>query len=260
MIAFASRAFSEPASALATFRIHSVAGSALPPARESGRAGVRQLAWLRLSGSSRAPSASCAPDGCCFPRERGRRSERARIAPHELSGTSFLRSRGPFVVGRAPVLTGAPVGLFLRARTRNYRRRLTLLFPPGCPRPLPPLRNRAVTLAGGVPQSAVRLDPRRLNIGNSIGASAGGAVIAAALGGVGQPRRRRLRRSRARARHPGASATIPVPTMALRVPPDRALGDLHPHRSRGHSNGFLTRAAERDGMRGQPDIGSRPGS
>ena len=42
-----------------------------------------------------------------------------------------------------------------------------------------------------------------------------------------------------------------APAMALRVPRDRALGDLHPRRRRRESNGFLTRAVEVDGMRVQ---------
>jgi len=71
-----------------------------------------------------------------------------------------------------------------------------------------PFQNRIVTLAA-VSESLRSASIRAaLNIGTSIGAYAGAAFIAAALGGVGQPRRRRLRRSQARARDPGASTNV----------------------------------------------------
>ncbi len=97
----------------------------------------------------------------------------ARLADRILMRTVYAAMTGEIVIA---------VLFFFGAHHQLSAAVLVLLFPATSLALLPALQNRIVTLAGGAPNLAAASIHAAFNIANSIGAYAGGAVIAAGLG------------------------------------------------------------------------------
>jgi DHA1 family inner membrane transport protein len=97
----------------------------------------------------------------------------ARLADRALMRTIYIAMTGEIALA---------VLFFYGAHSRPVAAVLVLLFPAAALALLPALQNRIVTLAGGAPNLAAASIHAAFNIANSIGAYAGGAVIAAGLG------------------------------------------------------------------------------
>lgn len=97
----------------------------------------------------------------------------ARFADRNLMRTIYIAMTCEIVLA---------VLFFFGAHDQLTAALLILLFPASSLALLPALQNRIVTLAGGAPNLAAASIHAAFNIANSIGAYAGGAVIAAGLG------------------------------------------------------------------------------
>jgi DHA1 family inner membrane transport protein len=97
----------------------------------------------------------------------------ARLADRALMRTIYIALTCEITIA---------VLFFFGAHDQLSAAALILLFPAASLALLPALQNRIVTLAGGAPNLAAASIHAAFNIANSIGAYAGGAVIAAGLG------------------------------------------------------------------------------
>jgi DHA1 family inner membrane transport protein len=97
----------------------------------------------------------------------------ARLADRDLMRTIYVAMSCEVLVA---------ILFYFGARSELSAAVLILLFPATSMALLPALQNRIVTLAGGSPNLAAASIHAAFNIANSLGAYAGGAVIAAGLG------------------------------------------------------------------------------